>query len=448
MLTVDLAVVGAGLVGASVTAAVANHPMARGLSVALIDPNLPDPNKIPPVSLRTSTLNPSSVDFLDGIGAWDLMPSHRAVPFDDMVIWDNPNAPHQLGAQGERGEQDESSGNIRFRADMVSRDVLGHVVDNAALRFALLKRVSDLKQEGKVELNIIQAGLSDVVYPEDNLEWPTINLDNDSEITARLVVACDGARSRVRTSAGMQWFAKPYGEHAVVATIALKEPIRTAYQRFLTTGPVAVLPMASAPDEEPLANVVWTTTPTEAAALKAADDNTFTHELVAALGDADDAPPGRADKAWSKIAPASFEAPTLPGILGVRGNRGGFPLHLGHAPDYVDQRARTVLVGDAAHAVHPLAGQGVNLGFADANALTNVVTQDAGTGNDLGGPHSGILNYQAQRLPANIAMLSLLHGVHAVFAAKSTPARDIRRIGMSCLNYLPSVKRSILALMR
>eukprot|EP00171_Calliarthron_tuberculosum_P018642 IDg18642t1 len=155
-----------------------------------------------------------------------------------------------------------------------------------------------------------------------------------------------------------------------------------------------------------------------------------------------------ADAAGLRARDAHSRA-VLPRFERVRGARGSFPLHWGHAPRYIDGRKRVVLVGDAAHAVHPLAGQGVNLGFADASALADAVNTAAADGRDIGGEDGApLMPYQAARLPANAAMLGLLNSLQWLFDRKSPLlVRDLRRVGMSLLDSVGPAKRSILRMM-
>ncbi len=452
-IAVDVAVVGAGLVGASVAAAIASHPMAQGLSIALIDPSQPSLDNVPLMSLRTSTITPSSKEFLDSISVWQHVPEGRIAPFDEMVIWD---APH--------GRLAPSAGAIAFDSSMNDSSELGWVLDNDSLRYALFLRLRELQHDQNVDLSFVTSSISNVRYDtEGHHSWPQLFMEDGRHLTTRLLVASDGARSRIRTLSGLKWYQQAYGQSAVVATVEMNSPITTAYQRFLSTGPLAVLPMAKSDSSDSyLANIVWTTTPAEAHALNNADDTQFVKELNEAVcGIEDEHDPSnptkdglnRADRLWKNIA-TRFNAhqpisTPLPHFTGVHGKRGSFPLYCGHAPSYLDERKRTVLVGDAAHNIHPLAGQGVNLGFADAKSLARTIGEAAESGRDIGGENGApLLQYQSERLPANMAMLGLLHSIQGIFNTKSPAVfRDLRRVGMSLLNASP-VKRTILNLMR
>ena len=458
--TVDVAVVGAGLVGSSVAAAIASHPMTQGLSIALIDPSQPTLDKLPPISLRTSTITPSSKEFLEDISVWQHVPESRIARFDEMLIWDSP-----------QGKLSTSVGAISFDCSMNNSSELGWVLDNDSLRYALFLRLRELQTEHRANLKLITSSIKNVSYGNQDgggggSNWPQLFMNDGSCLTTRLLIASDGARSRIRTLSGMKWYQKSYGQCAVVATVEMNTSISIAYQRFLSTGPLAVLPMTKSDSDSYLANIVWTTTPAEAHALNNASDEQFLDELNHALCGIDDAGGGysansntRSDRFLSHVmnrlnpsqpaAAAAISRP-LPQFTGVYGKRGFFPLYCGHAPSYLDERKRTILVGDAAHNVHPLAGQGVNLGFADANSLARTIGTAVGSGRDIGGENGApLLQYQSERLPANMAMLGLLHSIQSVFSTNSASAfRDLRRVGISMLNSSSPVKRSILNLMR
>lgn len=258
--------------------------------------------------------------------------------------------------------------------------------------------------------------------------------------------------------AGGDWFAKGYGEWAVVTNVALREETRCAFQRFVSTGPVALLPVATEETGRGMANLVWTTTAVEAEGLCAMDEMGFLNEVNVVLrGDEEDG--ARRDGVLARVISgvgdmlrSEARAPMLeiPECVSVLGARQRFPLRIGHAPRYVLDDRRVVLVGDAAHSVHPMAGQGVNLGFADVETLTECVVGAWAVGRDVGG-EAGVplMRYQRERMVANLGMMGLLHGLHAGFqVGDAWGGRQIRRLGMSMVNMASPVKRLILRAMR
>jgi ubiquinone biosynthesis UbiH/UbiF/VisC/COQ6 family hydroxylase len=407
---VDVLVVGGGLVGSAFAAAVSTNPLSQSLSVALVEPFppvAPLPGAAPePPSLRTSTISPSSARFLSDAGVWQQIPSARIAPFHDMAVWDWPGAADRTT----RSSRGAGLGMIRFDskdAPEAGADELGFVVDNDTLRTAVFQQLRHLG--ATVGTRVLETKVKTIEYDVETAEaarvsaaaggvgndvtpWPTVYLENGDIISARLIVVADGARSRIRTMADFEWFSHSYNQAAVVANVLLDRPVRTAYQRFLSTGPIALLPIASDAVDGPVANIIWSTTPAEADALFAADDIVFLDEVNVALREAEDcsAPQNSVEEVMDASPTADgYEAPpgqlNLPRCEAVLGTRGRFPLSMGHAPRYVDAARRTVLIGDAAHNVHPLAGQGANLGFADARSLSQALASAAATGRDVGG---------------------------------------------------------------
>lgn len=481
MLDVDIAVVGGGLVGSSLATALVSHPLAKGLTVALVDPQPSSLDQWPPLSLRTSTITPSSKGFLEQIGVWDYVPLTRVAPFGRMFVWDHP-APLPMEA-GESGAV--VVGGLMFEAKEVGEEVLGYVVDNDVLRGAMYRSMADLMAAGGA-LNLVRGKLQSIDFVEGEVEkggddivpWPQLIMEDGQRVRARLIAACDGARSRVRTLAGADWFMKGYGQSAVVANVQLRDTIDTAFQRFVSTGPVAVLPVCTEESAVPMANVIWTTTRIEAEALKAADDAVFLNELNIVLRAHEDSGKenigvdvvntgeGKAERQgileWM-VKGVQRMLPSLGGEMDLRGRwveppdctsvvgeRGMFPLSVGHAPRYVIEERRTVLVGDAAHCVHPLAGQGVNMGFADVELLTESVVGAAATGRDIGGEGGApLMKYQTERMMKNVGMMGVLHSLQQVFGWNSMRgAREMRRVGMSAINAARPVKKLILRAMR
>lgn len=456
---VDIVIAGGGLVGASLAVGLASHPLARNLSITVVDPR---PHSILDVdgregpSTRTSTISPSSAAFLKEIGVWSKVRRESIASFDDMLVWDCSS--HSMR------ERRKGPGIIHFSAsDLGGAPELGYVTDNDTLLRALYERLSDLSMP---HLNISKAVVDSIVFANDErgsghegCDWPVVELSNGETVRARLIVAADGARSRVRSMTGLDWFSHSYQEVAVVANVLLDKPIACAYQRFLTTGPVAMLPMAS--NGKPLANVIWSTVTAEGDALMGADSSVFCDEVNIALHEDDPSAEKSSMDAFISVADLSvrgsndgnlsashnlFDLPTCTGVLGSRGK---FPLALGHAPKYVDGEKRVVLIGDAAHNVHPLAGQGVNLGFADARSLMQSITKAVAVGRDPGGENGApLMQYERDRIAANSAMLVTLHGLHAVFGLNAwRPFHMLRRLGISAVDNLTPLKRKIVEIM-
>lgn len=525
MLHADVVIIGGGLVGASLAAALTSSSTAGGDSprVLLVDPSPPQigsEHAFPPVSIRTSTLNPSSVSFLHDLDVWDALPASRVAPVDALFVWDVPpgldpanftvvdsqlsssrtTVPHTptpaetLSAGSNRAP----SGVLQFRAKDIGHEVLAHVVDNATLRHVLYLKLHRITQSPSSPLRVIPSALETINFPSSSLTnsspWPIVHLCDGTRVSARLIAACDGGNSKVRTLANTDWFRHMYNQSAVVANVRVADASFTAFQRFVSTGPVALLPLASPPERfhvgnsdgaeqishrAPMANLVWSTTHAEARALLAVDDKIFCDELNTVLNSEEDdsgtyphfASPFLGDDAThtrrerSNSFASAFSAPffsaskkfgglrrqdwpSVPTVTGIEGPRAKFPLSVGHASRYVIPERRTVLVGDAAHVVHPLAGQGVNLGFADAESLAHCVRAAHSTGRDIGGEDGAPLRpYERDRIPPNVAAVLGLHTLSALFAPTGS-ARTLRRVAMSAIDIMNPLKRAMLRIMR
>jgi len=242
-------------------------------------------------------------------------------------------------------------------------------------------------------------------------------------VPAKLVVGADGARSAVRTLAGMAWTSGRYDAAAVVANVSTATDTGVAYQRFLPSGPLAMLPLAPAGGsaEPPVSNIIWSVSPVEAAALVGAPPGVFLRELHTALTAA--APPG---------------VPVVTGVAAA--GRGSFPLAWGVAPSAVSRRV--ALIGDAAHAVHPLAGQGVNLGLADVAALVALLGKAAAVGGDVGAGGRSWETWAARRARDNGRMMAAIEGVRRGFGVGGVGG-VLRRAGMAAFGHSGGVRDAV-----
>jgi 2-octaprenylphenol hydroxylase len=239
-----------------------------------------------------------------------------------------------------------------------------------------------------------------------------LELNNGEVLQTRLLVGADGARSWVREQCGIAVTSTDYHQRAVVATVRTEQPHRdTAWQRFLPGGPLAFLPLP-----EGYCSIVWSTTPEHADALLAMDETAF----CAALTDAFAARLGKVQSAVGRAA---------------------FPLSAQHAGRYV--QPRIALVGDAAHTIHPLAGQGVNLGFADSAALAEVLIAALQKRQDIGS--LGVLRrYERWRKGENLLMLEVMTGFQKLFGSELTAVRQARNLGLNLVQRLMPVKNLII----
>ena len=383
----DVMIVGAGVAGLALATALGRE----GLQVAVID-GAPRPDRPPQGreiadwDLRVSALTPASISFLTDLGAWQSIPADRTGCYRRMRVWD---------AQG--------TGSIGFDADDVQASYLGHIVENRLTLQALLQCADHCPS---VEV-LWGQGLASMAYTEAGWE---IESDSGQQYCAPLTVGADGAQSRVRELAAMPTRQWSYHQKAIVGTVALGSGHQnTCWQAFLDTGPLALLPLA---DPEKVA-IVWSLDEAQHERIAGLPDEAFLQALNHALGD--DAP-----------------AATAPGP------RASFPLRQAHAVDYIDKGL--VLVADAAHSIHPLAGQGINLGLSDVRVLAAELV--SGQAHGLNVSDSGLLKrYQRQRKTENLAMMTAMEAFKRGFGSQNPVAVLARNIGLSVVDQQLWMKR-------
>ncbi|GHP07135.1 hypothetical protein PPROV_000587800 [Pycnococcus provasolii] len=420
----DVVVVGGGLVGACVAAGLKQHRLTASLNVALIDAaqlqgpsssSLPSKVSLPPEPpLRVSTVTPASRALLTAVGAWDILlnlqndNTSSVAPFHAMKVWDANNASINYTSQD------------AFQAGAIPTpdEPMAHVVENDALQQAMLQVATNRGVHALWPRKLTSLTLPKHDVPRSNEPAQLTLLDESTgkseTISTSLVVAADGQRSRTRQLAKLRYEGGPYRDQVgAVFTLALDEPIDTAYQKFLPTGPLALLPVRAAlPSGAPRANVVWSTTAAHAAELCSLDGDA----LAAATNGALEGGP----------APRAIEA------VGVARS---FPLSMSMAPRMT--APRLVLAGDAARAVHPLAGQGANLGFADARAAVETIASCARSGLDLGDGASW-QRYGDLRLAEGMAWSASLELIRRAYASEALSGA--RFMGVSVMDQVSPVK--------
>ena len=366
----DVAIVGAGMVGATLASLLSRS----GFKVALIEAYEPRPfEEQTDVGLRVSAVSPGSTAILEQAGAWQLIADQRNRPYRRMQVEDGVELDPLL-----------------FDAPQFNMERLGTIVENALIQWSLWQV---LKTGGQVAMfcpdQLKEIGLSG----DQNI----LTLESGKVIAASLLVGADGAASRVRKAIGVRQDHYAYNQHGIVAVVGKSKPNPgVAWQRFLPGGPLAFLPL-----EDGRSSIVWTRPSAEAQRLLALDTQDFIDEL------------DMASSGWL-------------GKIESCGPRAGFPLSMRLSDCYASQR--TVLIGDAAHVVHPLAGQGVNLGFADAGYLVESLIAVRLAGGDIGS--AKVLNsFDRWRRSESEAMAFGMHALRSFFNIEGLS--PFRRIGMA-----------------
>jgi 2-octaprenylphenol hydroxylase len=384
----DVVIVGGGMVGACVAALMARDERLAGWRIAVVEPAAQKAPVVGAVDLRVSALSRASELILRHAGAWPLI-EPDACPYSDMVVWD---------AAGRRDGRDV----LRFSAAETGEPNLGHIADNHRVQWALHQspHVRGVTQ--------LRAGLEELEFDEDAVR---LTLSDGRRYTCALVVGADGGKSRVRELCGIGRAGWTYGQTAIVAHLRPEQPHRgTAYQRFLPEGPVAFLPL-----RDGRVSLVWTTTPDEAAALQAMGPAEFGRRVTEA-----------SDRVLGRVE--------------LESDLAGFPLALWHSREYV--RPHLALVGDAAHTIHPLAGQGVNLGFLDGAALVEVLGDAVAAGSDAFSLRS-LRRYERWRRSENALMLGVCDSINRLFGEKNVAVAGLRRLGLGLVAGQPFARRAL-----
>ncbi|WOG27175.1 FAD-dependent monooxygenase [Endozoicomonas sp. 8E] len=384
MKTFDLVIAGGGMVGVSLALSLSK----TDLRIALVDQQSLSAQVFSsdsPYAPRVSALTEASSRLFQRLGAWKTMTSQRAMPYQHMYVWDG-----------------EGTGEIAFDARSAGFKTLGNIVENDVVRNALLEQLFETSVECFPNQSTIAYQLG---------EPHQVKLDNE-KIEARLLVATDGAESRLRKLSGIPSSQKDCLHHAVVTTVETERYHQdTAWQVFLASGPLAFLPMPSR-GEKHYCSIVWSLVPDGADEVLSLDDEAFCQAIECAF-----------ESRLGKVLSAD--------------PRFRFPLKQRHARQY--HRNRIVLAGDAAHTIHPLAGQGVNLGLQDVEVLSEEIIRAIERGDDFSGSH--ILNrYERRRMGSNLLMMKSMEGLQNLFAADDIGLRWLRNTGLKWTNNMPFAK--------
>lgn len=415
----DVLIVGAGLVGATLALRLRDS----GLSVGLLDKGVlraPSDSAEPATQHqsfdpRVVALTAQSQQLLERIGVWSKLRQTRHCPYTQMRVW----------------EQD-GTGEVEFDAEEIHEPSLGSIIENSLIVGALHTRLAECLREqaqdqapdqkrarAKWLTLFMGRGVSELEHTQEaGRPLSRLHCDDGSTVSARLIIAADGGNSRLRDLAGFETREWDYGQKAIVTTIRTREMHdRTALQRFLTTGPLAFLPLAESAEipQGRHCSIVWSADDARADELMACTDQAFnsqlSHAMEGAFGGVE----------WSDT-------------------RHVFPLRQRHAKHYV--QGNVVLVGDAAHTIHPLAGQGVNLGMLDVVALAEELEAGAEARRRPEDPLV-LRRYQRRRIGPNLAMMGLMEGFKRGFSEQPIAVRWLRNVGLHSVNRVAALRKAL-----
>lgn len=390
---VDVAIVGAGLVGGTLACALASH----GVKTALIDRLDPGAMTESRFDGRASAVAASGQRLLAAIGIWPHLAGppekSRCEPIREIRVSDG-DAPLFL----------------HYNYAEVGDEFLGTMAENRFLRAATFARMAELKDTLRL---IAPASVS---HMSETSDAAILHLSDGREISASLVVTAEGRESKLREAAGIKVTGWGYPQVAIVATIGHEKPhLGIAHERFLPAGPFAILPL---PDDAGVhrASLVWTERADAASAYLALNDAHFLAEIDERVGG-------------------------FLGALSLIGPRFSHPLGLQVAQSYV--KGRLVLAGDAAHGIHPIAGQGLNLGYRDVAALTEVIVDARKLGLDIANPDA-LGRYERWRRADNFVMAGVTDVLNRLFSNEIAPIKAVRDLGLGIINRIPPLKRTFM----
>ena len=384
----DLIIVGGGLNGPALALAAAQ----AGLSVTIIDALPVDTRKTRDFDGRSYALALTSMRLLRKIGVWDLIVDHTQ-PMLEIKVTDG------------RAGEGPSPWMMHFDHAEIEEGPMGHMVEDRHLRRAFLDAMaqSDL---------ITQLSGETVVAQEIGAAFATVTLASGQTVSGRLLIGTDGRNSGTATRAGIKRTAWGYDQTAIVCAVAHEKPHDgIAHQFFMPGGPLAILPLT-----ENRSSIVWSETTEKAAAIMAKDDAGFLDALRPAFG-------------------------SFLGEISLAGKRFTYPLGLSLAASFVSDRV--ALVGDAAHGVHPIAGQGLNAGLRDVAALVQVITESRARGEDIGGAQA-LARYQQWRRFDTATLAVATDTFNRLFSNDNPLLRAARDIGMGLINSAPALRRTFI----
>jgi 2-octaprenylphenol hydroxylase len=383
----DVLIVGGGVLGLSMACLLLARKLCTSGRVAVVaDQPAAAPTLSDDWDLRVFAMSRASERLLKICGIWNSLPPGRIFPYERMCVWDSLSKPQGVGS-------------LTFDCAQIGEPNLGHIVEARALQWQCFQSA---RAAGVV---LIEGAVASIAARDEHV---TLHLKDGRELRGELLVAADGTESKTRQLIGISTAGHAYHQDALVGHVQTSKPHGdTAWQRFLSTGPVAFLPLSDG-----RSSIVWSVARDEAAHLRAMDSQSFSQALTQASGEV----LGRCELTTALAS---------------------FPLKLQYAVDYA--RPRAVLLGDAAHVVHPLAGQGLNLGLLDCAALTQVLEEAQGAAQF--GDYKHLRRYERWRRSENLLAAAALDGLERLFSNNDPEIAALRRAGLGAVERLPFVKR-------
>lgn len=379
----DILIVGAGIVGLSLALALAQRTK---LKIAILDNRAPQPSNLEQFDTRVSAVNRASQHFFTQLATWTALQQQRISPYKQMKIWDVT-----------------SHAALTFACEEIAAPDLGHIIEHQVLQSVLLQQLNAYTQVTLI------APVELVQWYADS-QYPSLQLADGRCLSAHLFIAADGANSWLRQQAQIAVTQQDYEQTALVATIKTQLPHQaTAYQVFLPTGPLAFLPLA----EPHSCSIVWSTNAQQATHLLAITAAEFEVSLATAF---------------------QYRL----GEVQLLSQRQIFPLRAQQVKQYI--QPGLALVGDAAHTVHPFAGQGLNMGLADAAALADIIAHAQANNRDFAG-FEVLRKYERRSRAENKIQLYTLEKLRCLFADQTKPLPQLRQWGLNFLNQYQFFKK-------
>lgn len=385
----DVVIIGGGLVGGTLAVALAQ----QNFKVAVIDRESPEELLKPDLDGRTTAVSYGSKLIFDQLGIWDKV-EHAAEPILDIRVFER-----------------DSPWAIYYNHQDVGNAPMGYIVENRVLRQGIFQRAVELPDQ------LTWMAPASVAHTERNLEGVIVELEDGNTLKASLLVGAEGRLSPTRDEAGIKTFRWSYDKMALIAHVTHEKPHQgSAWEVFQPQGPFAILPLRTCPTTGSYrSGIVWTGSPSDINQLLSLDDEEISAEL-------------------QELFPYF-------GTIQVSGKRWSYPLSAMIAKGTVDHRL--AIVGDAAHTVHPVAGQGVNLGWRDAHTLAKVLGKAKGLGLDIGSK-SILQDYQRRRRVDTASILAMSDGMVRLFSNKSSTLSFLRNTGLGIVNQIPPLKRRLM----